>query len=440
MPKKSSVPAPNDQNYAALLSDLKVQIRDAQLKAAIAVNQELTSLYWKIGHCILARQKEQGWGSKVIDRLAQDLKREFPEMKGFSRSNLKYMRAFAEAWPHGVIGQRALANLPWRQNIALLEKLEDPIERLWYAQKALVNGWSRSVLVAQIESRLYQQGKGVVTNFERTLPQPQSDLAQSLIKDPYCLDFLLVDENVKHQDLKRALVEHMRDFLIELGVGFSFVGYNYHVEVGDQDYYLDLLFFHLKLRCFVVIDLQMGDFKPEHSGMMNFYLAAIDGRERAEYDQPAIGIILCKSRHQAVAEYALSNLRNPIAVATHQLPKALPSIEQLQSELENAAHMIEGSNAIVEVEVQSDETAAKLRSLVDAALEVQRALKLLAETNPTATEAERRTFVTLAIPTTLRQQAISALPSLDKTALQGLLEADYVDTAIAVIEYWRESI
>lgn len=257
-------------------------------------------------------------------------------MKGFSRSNLKYMRAFAEAWPDG-IGQRPLANLPWRQNVALLEKLKDPNKRLWYAQKALNNGWSRSVLVAQIEHGLYETKAGVVTNFELTLPKPQSDLARSLIKDPYCLDFLLVDENIQHQDLKRALVEHMRDFLLELGGGFSFVGHNYRLEVEGSDFYVDMLFYHLKLRCFIAIQLEMGEFQPEHSGRMNFYLMAIDAQEREEYDQPTIGIILCKSKNKTIAEYALGNLRNPIAVATHKLP----STERLQSELESAVRSIE---------------------------------------------------------------------------------------------------
>ncbi|MBE7385855.1 MAG: DUF1016 family protein [Leptolyngbya sp. SIO1E4] len=339
MSRKLSNPLPDDQNYFALLDGLKTRIRTAQIEAALAVNQKLVHLYWFIGKEILIRQQEQGWGSKVIDRLAQDLKQEFPDMKGFSRSNLKYMRAFAEAWPDG-IGQRPLANLPWRQNVALLEKLKDPNKRLWYAQKALNNGWSRSVLVAQIECGLYETQEGVVTNFELTLPQPQSDLARSLIKDPYCLDFLLVDENVQHQDLKRALVEHMRDFLLELGVGFSFVGPNYRLEVEGSDFYVDMLFYHLKLRCFVAIQLEMGEFQPEHSGRMNFYLMAIDAQEREDHDQPTIGIILCKSKNKTIAEYALGNLRNPIAVATHKLP----STERLQLELESAARLIEAES------------------------------------------------------------------------------------------------
>lgn len=339
---KSSL-VPDEGRYISFLDDLKKRIRLAQIEAAQAVNQKLLFLYWQIGREILSRQREEGWGSKVVDRLAKDLKREFPEMKGFSRSNLMYMRAFAEAWPDPtLIVQRPLDNLPWRQNVALLEKLKDPDERLWYAQKAVENGWSRSVLVGQIENGLYQDQQGAVTNFERTLPKPQSDLATQLIKDPYHLDFLVVDENIQHQDLKRALVAHMRDFLLELGVGFSFVGHNFHINVGDQDFYVDMLFYHLNLRSFVVIQLEMDDFQPEQSGRMNFYISAVDRQERREGDQPTIGIILCKTKDKTIAEYALSNLRNPIAVAEHRLPRVLPSTEQLQSELDNAIKMIKG--------------------------------------------------------------------------------------------------
>lgn len=341
MPSKLSALPPDDENYVALLDDLKTRIRSAQVKAALAVNQELLRLYWHLGRVILERQQAQGWGSKVLDRLAQDLKREFPDMKGFSRSNLKYMRAFAEAWQAKQIGQAPLGQITWYHNIALLEKLKDPEARLWYARETIENGWSRNVLVTQIKSGLYQREGGVVTNFERTLPQPQSDLAKQIVKDPYNLDFLTLEKGVKEQDLKRALVRHMRDFLLELGVGFSFVGHNYHLTVGDEDFYVDLLFYHLELRCFVVIELEMGDFRPEQSGRMNFYISAVDGQNRKEYDQPTIGIILCQTKKKAIAEYALNNLRNPIAIAEHRLPEVLPSAERLESELENAVRLIE---------------------------------------------------------------------------------------------------
>lgn len=336
---------PDEGRYSAFLNEVKTQIRAAQVKAALAVNRELLLLYWQLGREILARQQAEGWGSKVLERLSSDLKREFPEMKGFSRSNLKYMRAFAEAWPEG-ISQAPLGQITWYHNIALLEKLKDADERLWYARETIENGWSRNVLVAQIKNCLYERESTAVNNFAKTLPAPQSDLAQQIVKDPYNFDFLTLSKNVEEQDLKRALVKHMRDFLLELGVGFAFIGHNYPLTVGDQDFHIDLLFYHLELRCFVVIELEMGDFKPEYSGMMNFYIAAIDAQKRKDYDQPTIGIILCQTRHKAIAEYSLSNLRNPIAVAEHHWldapPDVLPSTEQLRSELENATRLIEG--------------------------------------------------------------------------------------------------
>lgn len=343
MPKSSLIP--DEGSYSAFLDNLKTRIRSAQVKAALAVNRELLLLYWQIGREILARQQAERWGTKVLDRLAQDLKREFPEMKGFSRSNLKYMRAFAEAWPDG-IGQAVLGQITWYHNIALLEKLKDPQERLWYARETITNGWSRNVLVTQIKSRLYQREGGAVNNFAKTLPASQSELAKQIVRDPYNFDFLTLSKDVEEQELKRALVKHMRDFLLELGVGFAFIGHNYSVTVDNQDFQIDLLFYHLELRCFVVIELAMGDFKPEYSGMMNFYIAAIDDQNRKEHDQPTIGIILCQTRHKAIAEYALSNLRNPIAVAEHRWPElspdALPSAAKLESELENAVRQIEG--------------------------------------------------------------------------------------------------
>lgn len=331
---------PEDTNYIALLDGLKKRIRSAQVRAALAVNQELILLYWQIGREILERQQQKGWGSKVVDRLAKDLRQEFPDMKGFSRSNLLYMRAFAEAWPDEQIVQRTVGQLPWRHNIALLEKLKAPQERIWYAQQTLDSGWSRDVLVLQIESRLYQRQGGAITNFEHTLPQPQSDLVQQLIKDPYHLEFLPLGQKVQERDLENALVAHIRDFLMELGVGFAFVGSQYYLKIGGEDFYLDLLFYHLELRCFVIIDLKMGEFKAEYSGKMNLYVSAVDEQMRKAHDNPTIGIILCKSKNKTIAEYALRNLNTPIAVSTHRLPKALqeqlPSIEQLEMELESA--------------------------------------------------------------------------------------------------------
>jgi predicted nuclease of restriction endonuclease-like (RecB) superfamily len=342
MPRSSLIP---DDGYRALLEELKRRIRSSQVGAAIAVNQALTLLYWQIGQEILIRQEQQGWGSKVIDRLSEDLKQAFPEMKGFSRSNLKYMRAFAKAWPDlpdRPIGQRYADQLPWRHNQALIDKLDTQEERLWYARKSLENSWSRAVLIAQIESGLYLQKRGTsTTNFDRTLPQPQSDLAHEVIKDPYHFDFLLVDENIRHQDLRRALIEHLRDFLVELGVGFAFVGKDYRLEVGGEEIQLDLLFYHLELRCFIIIDLKMDNFQAEYSGRMNLSISAVDEQVRKTSDQPTIGIILCKTKNKTIAEYAIRNLRNPIAVAEHRFPKLLPTPEQLEMELDQAMQQLE---------------------------------------------------------------------------------------------------
>ena len=325
-------------NYGSFLQDLKERIRRAQVKAALSVNRELVLLYWQIGREILDRQASEGWGTKVIDQLAQDLRGEFPQMSGLSSRNLKYMRSFAEAYPDEAIVQAPLAQITWYHNITLVEKVKDSEQRLWYAQQTSVNGWSRNVLVLQIESRLFDRQGSAVTNFEQSLPKPQSDLAQQLLKDPYCFDFLTISQDAQERELEKALVEHIRDFLLELGMGFAFVGSQYPLTVDDQDYRLDLLFYHLQLRCFVVIDLKMGEFQPEFSGKMNFYVAVVDDLLKTEADNPTIGLILCKSKRKTTAEYALRNIRTPIGISTHRLPEplqeSLPSIEQLESELQ----------------------------------------------------------------------------------------------------------
>ena len=346
---KSPILFPDDENYFALLDGLKRRIRTAQLKAALAVNQELILLYWQIGREILVRQQEEGWGRKVIERLARDLKREFPDMKGFSRTNLMYMRAFAEAWPDEQIVQRCVGQLPWRHNIALLEKLKDLEPRLWYAQKATENGWSRDILVMQIESNLFGRQGGAITNFEQTLPPERSDLSRQLLKDPYNFDFLTLTEAAQERDLERALMERIRDFLLELGVGFAFVGNQYRLDVEGDEYFIDLLFYHLKLHCYVVIDLKVTGFKPEYAGKMNFYVTAVNRLLRDERDDPTIGIVLCRSKKRTVVEFALETVQNPIGVSTYKLredlPPALqgqlPSAEQLEIELETAVKELE---------------------------------------------------------------------------------------------------
>jgi predicted nuclease of restriction endonuclease-like (RecB) superfamily len=332
---------PNTKGYQDLLAVLKGRIRTAQVRAALSVNQELVLLYWGIGKEILIRQREDGWGTKVIERLAKDLRSEFPEMQGLSPRNLGYMKAFAEAWPDESILQQLAAKLPWFHNCVLLDKVKAPSERTWYVQQAIQNGWSRNILVMQIESGLYgRQGKAL-TNFQSTLPPPQSDLAEQLIKDPYNFDFLTLTAEAQERDLERELLAHLRQFLIELGVGFAFVGSQYQLEVGGEDFKLDLLFYHLKLRCFVVIDLKMTPFKPEYAGKMNFYLSAVDDLLRHPDDQPSIGLILCKTKNRIIAEYALRNTATPMGISEfrhleklpEQLKGTLPTIEEIEAEL-----------------------------------------------------------------------------------------------------------
>ncbi|MBI5748724.1 MAG: DUF1016 domain-containing protein [Nitrospinae bacterium] len=262
--------------YKKLFEDLKDRIRTSQLRAGLAVNKELVLLYWDIGRQILQRQQEEGWGAKVIDRLSRDLRREFPEMKGFSRANLLYMRTFADAYPDNSFVQQVAGQIPWFHNCILLDKVKDTIEREWYIRQTIQHGWSRNILAHHIESGLYHRQGKAITNFDRTLPTPQSELAQQILKDTYIFDFLNVGKEAKERDLEKALLEKLREFLLELGVGFSFVGSQYHLEVGGQDFYIDLLFYHLRLRCFVVIDLKIGEFQPEYAGKMNFYLSAVD--------------------------------------------------------------------------------------------------------------------------------------------------------------------
>lgn len=339
-------------NYNRFLQDLKQRIRTAQVKAALAINQEMVMLYWSIGRDILNREEQEGWGAKVVDRLAKDLKAAFPDLTGFSARNMRYMKALAEAYPDEAMLQRSVAILPWRHNIVLLEKLKDQEQRLWYAAQASGNGWSRDILAMQIDSDLFRRQGGAVTNFDRTLPSPQSDLAQQLLKDPYNFSFLSLEKDAQERDLERALVTHIRDFLLELGVGFSFVGSQYPLEVDGQEFKLNLLFYHFKLRCFVVIDLKMGDFQAEFSGKMNFYVSAVDEILRHPDDQPTIGLILCRSKSRTIAEFSLRGMSQPLGVATHLIGKelpdnlkdVLPTIEQLETELNNAASTIEAQS------------------------------------------------------------------------------------------------
>jgi predicted nuclease of restriction endonuclease-like (RecB) superfamily len=336
-------------NYEVVLASLKQRIRQAQIRASLAVNQELTLLYWHIGREILERQRSEGWGTKVVERLAKDLKAEFADVTGFSRTNLLYMRAFAEAYPDEQIVQRCAGLIPWRHNQALLDKLNTQAERLWYAQQSLENGWSRDILIMQIETNLYQRQGGAVTNFQRTMPDLDSDIAQQLTKDPYNFSFLSLTKQAKEQELEKALVERIRDFLLELGVGFAFVGHQYPIVVSRKEYRLDLLFYHTKLHCYVVIDLKMGDFEPEYSGKMNFYVTAVDKLLCTPGDNRTIGIILCRRKDKTTVEFALQDLEKPIGVASYvlqgDLPSALqeslPTVEQLEVEMATIVAEIE---------------------------------------------------------------------------------------------------
>lgn len=397
-PKSSRPAAALPADYAPLLAEIKARVQAARVKAALAANRELLVLYWDIGRLILERQRKEGWGAKVIDRLSADLQREFPGQQGFSPRNLKYMRSFAEAWPDGVIVQQAaaqlgspektksgtaqstgaqighapvaqpdssvrapivqaplarsdssspapivqpaVAQLPWSHHVVLLDRLSASDDRLWYAAKAVEHGWSRNVLALQIEAGLHRRQGKAGSNFKSTLPPAQSDLAQGITKDPYVFDFLALTEDANERAVETGLVVQVEKFLLELGAGFALVGRQVHLSVGDQDFYLDLLFYHLKLRCFVVIDLKAREFTPEAAGKMNFYLSAVDDRFRRPEDSPSIGLILCRSRNRVIAEYALRDLSKPIGVSGYvtklvdTLPKALKGAVPTVAEIE----------------------------------------------------------------------------------------------------------
>jgi predicted nuclease of restriction endonuclease-like (RecB) superfamily len=337
------------EGYADWLADLKGRIHSAQQRATLAVNRELVLLYWQIGRDILARQAQAGWGAKVIDRLAHDLRTEFPGMMGFSPRNLKYMRAFAEGWPDAQFVQQAVAQLPWGHNLVLLDKLPGPETRRWYAAKAIEHNWSRNILVMQIETRLLERSGKAVTNFPATLPSAQSDLAHESLKDPYRFDFLGLTDEAQERAVENALVKHVTEFLLELGAGFAFVGRQVLLDVGGDEFFIDLLFYHLKLRCYVVIELKGGKFKPEHLGQLGFYLTAVDRQVKHEQDNPTIGLLLCKSKNKIVAEYALGDKSHPMGIAEYklleslppELQTSLPSIEQIERELAGSGALID---------------------------------------------------------------------------------------------------
>ncbi len=331
--------APAD--YQALLGDLKERIRAAQTRAALSVNRELIGLYWQMGRAIQQRQEEHGWGAQVIAQLSSDLRQAFPGMKGFSPRNLQYMRTFAGAYPDAEIAQQLLRDVPWGHLTHLLDRVPDPEARAWYAGEAIAQGWSRSLLLHHVTGDLYRRHGRATTNFARTLPSPQSDLARQVLKDPYNLDFLALGDEVRERELERGLIAHIQEFLLELGVGFAFLGSQYRLDVDGRDYYIDLLFYHVRLHCYVVVEVKTVEFEPAFAGTMNFYLSAADDLLRGPVDQPSIGIILCKGKSTVVAEYALRNLATPIGVSSYQLTEtlptdlqgSLPTIEELEATL-----------------------------------------------------------------------------------------------------------
>ena len=330
------------KHYTEWLTSVKHRIHNAQQQAVLKVNQELVLLYWQIGQDILTRQNEYGWGAKVIDKLSQDLRAAFPNMKGFSSRNLKYMRAFAQAWTDSQIVQEVLAQLPWYHHITLLDKLSDQQTRYWYVTKAIEKNWSRNVMVMQIETNLIERQGKAVSNFKQILPETQSDLAIESLKDPYRFDFLTLTDKAQEKDIENELVKHVTEFLLELGEGFAFVGQQVNIEVGGDDFFIDLLFYHLKLRSYIVIELKTGDFKPEHLGQLGFYITAVDRQIKSEYDNATIGLLLCKTKNKIIAEYALGNNNQPIGIAEYKLVESLPtniksqlpSIEDIERELQ----------------------------------------------------------------------------------------------------------
>ncbi len=360
--------------YNSLLGDIKIRIRQAQIKATLSANAEMILLYWDIGRMIQDRQQREGWGTGVLRRLSCDLKSELPEVKGFSERNLKRMTQFYREYPQlspieprpvaqlesevteSVIRPRAVAQtspvaslqqlamrISWAHNILLIQTVKDLQTRLWYMQQVIEQGWSRDTLGQMIKTSAHKRQGEAITNFEKRLPSPQSELARQLLKDPYIFDFLTLEEPFHERELETGLVRHLEKVLLELGQGFAFVGRQYQLEVSDKDFYIDLLFYHLKLRCFVVIELKKGDFKPEYAGKMNFYCSVVDDQLKHETDQPTIGLILCQTKDKILAEYSLRDINKPIGVSDYELTRALPdslqsvlpTIEEIEAELQS---------------------------------------------------------------------------------------------------------
>lgn len=329
--------------YAKTLGDLKHQIQEAQIRAAVSVNRELIRLYWSIGALIISKQSNHGWGEKIVARLANDLRNAFPEMKGFSLTNVKYMAQLAKEYPDFLIGQPPAGQITWSHNIVLLQKLDNREERTWYAKKTIENGWSRNMLKIWIENNLYHREGKAISNFKDTLPLPQSDLAQQMTRDPYCFQFLSMEANFREMELEKGLIDHVQKLLSEFGRGFAFVGRQCRFEIDGDEFVIDLLFYHTTLHCYIITELKAVQFKPEFAGKMNFYLGAVDRLLKKENDNPSIGLILCTSKSKIQVEIALQDIRKPIGVSDYiveiqkSIPKelisSLPTIEEIEEEL-----------------------------------------------------------------------------------------------------------
>jgi len=333
----------NNDGYIDLLKSVKDRISNQRVRIILNANREMILLYWQVGKIISEKCSSERWGANVIGRLAKDLQNEFPDMKGFSVRNIQYMCKFAKEWNDYAFVQRSVAQIPWRTNILLFEKVADIDERKWYVERILAEGWSRDILGMQIESKLYARQGKAVSNFDNVLPGADSDLVQQTFKDPYLFDFLGTDVPRREAELEQKLTEHIQKFLLELGSGFAFVGRQYHLEVGNKDFYIDLLFYHLNLRCFVVVELKACEFKPEFVSQLNFYQNAINHQLRHEGDNPTIGLLLVKGKDEMVVRYSLDGYTNPIGVADWEIKlrnmlnketeSSLPTIESIEQEI-----------------------------------------------------------------------------------------------------------
>lgn len=342
----------NNDEYITWVVELKKLISSSQIKASLSVNREMLFLYWEIGKSISYKVEEMKWGSSIVDVLSKDLKKLFPKQKGFSRTNLFYMKKWFEFYSTTKVEfefvQQLVGQIPWGQNIVIMSKSQDLEEALFYLNKTLTNNWSRTVLLHQVELGLYRiQGKAI-TNFEKTLVKPNSELAVETLKDPYKFDFLTLEENSLEKDIEEQLVKNITSFLLELGNGFSFVGRQVALEIDGQDFYIDLLFYHIHLKCYVVVELKSVEFKAEYAGKMNLYLSAVDDLIKTKDENPTIGLLLCKSKSKIVAEYALRGTTQPIGIAEYELSRAipddlksqLPTIETIEQELETIKRII----------------------------------------------------------------------------------------------------